>query len=113
MAARRIDNKQYREAAFTLFVIGVALFMSLFSFAVAEDARAHSLGSAAIVNAQHALNSPQRTSVADMPRLLLIEERSDSVETQHVILWCTAILAAVFVVAGFIMRDRYALGEDF
>jgi len=113
MAARRIVNKEYREAGFAIFVIGVALFMSLFSLAVAEDTRFYMLRATAVSNAQDSLASARPLGAKDISQLLLVADRKDSEDTEHVIFGCTLVLAIIFILAGFAMRDHYASGEDF
>jgi hypothetical protein len=113
VAARRLDSTEYREAAFALFAIGVAIFISLFSFSVIEAAQLDDTKDEALKEARLVFGSGHvNVSQPEIDRVLRASEQVRCKDTLETILYSVACVGAVFLLAGFAMRDRYGLGEE-
>jgi hypothetical protein len=115
VAARKIEIIQYREAAFAVFVVGVAIFMSLFSLSVAQAWQFENTRDQALKEAEAALEQKQQGELPNHNQILQIMRKSDQESCQHTLEMTLAAaggLGFLFVVVGFTLRDRYGLGED-
>jgi len=111
-SARRLDNAQSREVAFAVFVIGVAIFISMFAFSIVELSRLESTRYLALQQAIDALAIPAPISRNTLDGLRSTLDGNQSESILHRILCSVAGLGVLFVVAGLILRDRYGLGEE-
>lgn len=112
VAARRLQAQEYREAAFVVFVIGVAIFMSMFAFSVVESDRLAELQENALDSTVQALKSGKAMSGGDLEAIAKVRERESCQRISFAILCVVICCGALFVVAGFAARDRYGLGEE-
>jgi hypothetical protein len=112
VAAHRIHDREYRDIAFVVFVIGVAVFMSMFSFSVAESARLSTVRDEALIAAVQALKAEPKKTPDEIALISREKERQACERTVSTVLSVVVVLGVLFVGAGFAARDRYGLGEE-
>lgn len=111
-SARRLEDTDQRELAFALFVIGVAVFISMFSFSVVEASRRASQEHDALGAALTLLKNGAAVPGSELTALAAAHAGSDTNRILLTILSVVAVLGILYIVAGLVFRDRYGLGED-
>jgi hypothetical protein len=111
-SARRLDDSESREIAFALFVVGVSIFVSMFSFSIVELTRLDSSQHVALTHAIDLLATRAPTGTAELATLRSSLDGGESVGILRRILVSVAALGLLFVIAGLVLRDRYGLGEE-
>lgn len=111
-SARRLDDAQSRELAFAVFVVGVAIFVSMFAFSIVELSRLESGRQFALQQAVTLLEAATPASSDAIASLRNVLDGNESERILTRILYSVVGLGMFFVLAGLVLRDRYGLGEE-
>jgi uncharacterized membrane protein YoaK (UPF0700 family) len=111
-SARRLQDRDDRDVSFSIFVIGVAFFVSMFAFAVIEESRLINVRNEAMTAAITQLKSGTGLSSNQVTELSRDKEQRASERTLHTIFWVLVVVGAIIVPTMLALRDRYGLGDE-
>lgn len=111
-AAWRLQDRDDRDVAFAIFVIGVAFFVSMFAFTIVEESRLSEVRASAMNSAISHLSSGAALSAGEISDLVKSKEQQASERTLQTIFYVVLAVGIATVITALGLRNRYGLGDE-